>query len=193
MLYSHMQIHIYIYTCIYMQNGSQWHTDEGRAKTSLEKYVSHFICNVCVWEGVGDRAELQYIDPHSNGRQRCVFLILQGCSTGGPEAHSAGFLYYILSPTGLRNYWGPRGPLRPGVAFPTTSYQQLLWNPTHQGPQGPPPPGFLYHILSANSLHPNSIGGPEPLRPGVAFPTTSRLWLRPISNCLTSCLDRVIK
>ena len=35
------------------------------------------------------------------------------------------------------------------LAFPTTSYQQLLWTPTHQGLQGP-------------------------LRPGVAFPTTSR-------------------
>ena len=66
---------------------------------------------------------------------------------------SAGFLYPILSPTGLRNYWGPWGPLRPGVAFPTTSYQQLLWFPTHLGLQGP-------------------------LRRGVAFPTTSRLWLQ---------------
>ena len=63
---------------------------------------------------------------------------------------SAGFFYHILSPTGLQNYWGPRGPLRPGVAFPTTSYQQFLSTPTHQGLQGP---------------H----------RPGVAFPTTSCL------------------
>ena len=29
----------------------------------LKKYASHFICNVCVWEGVGDWTELQYIDP----------------------------------------------------------------------------------------------------------------------------------
>ena len=41
--------------------------------------------------------------------------------------------------------------------------------------------GFLYHILSATSLDPNSSdfqlnrGPREPLRPGVAFPTTSRL------------------
>ena len=51
-----------------------------------------------------------YWAPHSYGRQRCVFLVLQGCSTGGPEAHSAGFLYYILSPTGLRNNGGPDDP-----------------------------------------------------------------------------------
>ena len=32
-----------------------------------------------------------------------------------------GFLYCILSPTGLQNYWGLRGPFWPGVAFCTTS------------------------------------------------------------------------
>ena len=32
--------------------------------------------------------------------------------------------------------------------------------------------GFLYCILSATSLDPNSIGDLEPLRPGVPFPTT---------------------
>ena len=56
-----------------------------------------------MWEGVGDRTELQHIDPHSYGHQRCVFLVLQGCSTGGlgPTLLGAGFLYHILSPTDL--------------------------------------------------------------------------------------------
>ena len=162
MLYSHMQIHIYIYTCIYMQNGSQRHNDKGRAKTNM--YLS-FYCNVCVWEGVGDRTELQYIDLHSYGRQRCVFLVLQDCSTGGPGAHlSAGWwlsLLHLITNWSPKLHRGSRGPLQPGVAFPTTSCLRRLWSPTHQGPRGP-------------------------LRPGVAFPTTSH------SNCLTSCLDRVI-
>ena len=58
------------------------------------------------------------LTPHSYGQQRCVFLVLQGCSTGGPEAH-------------------------PLLAFSTTSYQQLLWTstlPTSNsigGPEGP--------------------------------------------------------
>ena len=43
-----------------------------------------------MWEGVGDRTELQHIDLHSYGHQRCVFLVLLSCSTGGPGAHSAG-------------------------------------------------------------------------------------------------------
>ena len=50
-----------------------------------------------------------------------------------------------------------RGPTL--LAFSTTSYQQLLWTPTHQGPKGP--------------LH-------------RAFSTTSCILTRLISNCLTS-------
>ena len=63
---------------------------------------------------------------------------------------SAGFLYHILSPTGLRNNWGTRGPLQPGVAFSTTSYLQLLWSSTHQGAASAPSAwcGFPYHISS---------------------------------------------
>ena len=93
--------------------------------------TSHFILRVrkgllkvCVWEWAGDRTELQHFDPHSYGRQRCVFLVLQGCSIWGPGAHSAGFLYHILSATSL--------------------------DPNSSRPQGPPPPGFLYHISSIN-------------------------------------------
>ena len=53
-----------------------------------------------MWEGIGDRTEPQYTDPHSCGHQRCVFLVLQDCSTRGLGAHSAGCcsLYHILSP-----------------------------------------------------------------------------------------------
>ena len=39
-------------------------------------YLSLYLKGWCVWEGVGDRTELQYIDPHSYGHQRCVFLVL---------------------------------------------------------------------------------------------------------------------
>ena len=39
----------------------------------LEKYTSDFIWKGCVWEGVGDRTELQHIDPHSLGHNRISF------------------------------------------------------------------------------------------------------------------------
>ena len=82
-----------------MQNTTtQWR----RATQSFRKiYTSHFIervrkglLKVLLREGVGDWTELQYIDPHSNGHQRCIFLVLQGCS------------YRILSPTGPQNQSG---------------------------------------------------------------------------------------
>ena len=65
------------------------------------------LCGVCVRDGVGDRTELQCIDPHSYGRQRCVFLALRGCSTGGPEAHlSAGWWHSLLHL--ISNFSGPQ-------------------------------------------------------------------------------------
>ena len=95
---------------------------------------SHFIARVrkgllrvCMWEGVGDRTELKYFDPSLLWPSRCVFLVL------------------------LMLNGRPRGSLCWVLASFTTSYQQLLWTPTHQGP--------------------------KPLRPSVAFPTTSRLQL----------------
>ena len=134
--------------------------------------ISHFIVSVrkgllrvLLWEGVGDQTKLQYIDPYSYG---VVSFSLSGAAQ--PQARGlsflliAGFLYHILSPTGLQNYWGSWGPLRPGVAFPTTSYKQLIWTPTLKGsPEGP----FGLVWISLPLLVSNS-------------------------NCLTSCLDRVI-
>ena len=61
--------------------------------------------------------------------------------------------------------------------------------PEAQGPSSLLDDDFLYCILSATSLDPKSIGGPEPLQPGVAFPTTSRLYSN--SNCLTSVLTEL--
>ena len=120
--------------CRFIQKESQRHNDKGPAKTSLKKYISHFICNVCVWEGVGDWTGLQYIDPHSYGRQRCIFLVLQGCSTGGPGAQL--FAGWWLSLLHLITNWSPKlhrgsgGSLRPDVAFLTTSCLRRLWSPT---------------------------------------------------------------
>ena len=124
------------------------HKDKGREKTSLKKYTSQFICKVrkgCVGF---------YCERELETKQNCNILTptLMAVSAvsfsfsraAQPEAQglsfllSAGILYHILSPTGLRNYWGPQRPLWPGVAFPTTSYQQLLWTPTHQeAPRAP--------------------------------------------------------
>ena len=116
---------ICIYTCIYMQNNSQRHNDKGWVKTSLTKYVpltlfvtlekgySGFACE----RELETEQKLQYFDTHSYGRQRCVFLVLQGCSTGGPEAQlSARWWLSLLHLIG--NFSGPqlnRGPRAPSA------------------------------------------------------------------------------
>ena len=101
--------------------------------------TSHFIVRVrkgllrvLLWEGVGDRTELQYIDPHSYGR--CVFFVLQGCSIGGPGAQlSAGWslsLLHLITNWFPKLHRGSRGLHRPGVALPTTTCLRRLWSPT---------------------------------------------------------------
>ena len=155
-----------------MQKESQWHNDKGQAKSSLEKIcTSHFI--VRVRKGYSRF----YGERELKTEQNCNILTptlmainivsfsFSWCSTRGPGAQLSAecwlSLPHLISNGSPKLLGAPRAPSA-RVAFPTTSYQQLLWIPTHQGLQGP-------------------------FRPGVAFPTTSRLSLR-----LTSCLDWVI-
>ena len=120
-------------------------TTQRRRKTSEDFFkkicTSHFIVRVrkglskvSWWEEVGDRTELQYTDPHSYGRQRCVFPVLHGCPTGGQGAHPSAewwlSLLHLITNWSLKLHRGSRGPLRPGVAFPTTSFLRRLWSPT---------------------------------------------------------------
>ena len=117
----------YIHIYIYMLNESQRHNDKWRAKTSLTKYTSHFIVTfVCERE----------LETEHN------------CNIWPPLLWPSA-LCLSRSP-GLLNR-RPRGPaLCWMMAFFTAPYHQLVWSPTHRGPRGP-------------------------LRPGVAFSTTSRL------------------
>ena len=88
-----------------MQNTTIHNKDERHS--SLEKYTSHLIWKDCVWEGVGDRTELQHIDLHSSGHNRVSFPFSWAAQLGawGPTLLGAGFLYCILSPTRLIPNW----------------------------------------------------------------------------------------
>ena len=125
----------------FMQNGSQWHNYKGRAMSSLENiYLSIYLqgskgmCGVLLWVGVGDRTELQYIDPHSYDHQRCVFLVL---------------LMLNQRPGGSAFCWV--------LAFSTTSSHQRV-SETTGGPEGPFGREWLSlpHLIS-NSLDPNCL------------------------------------
>ena len=143
-LYIHIYIYIYIYICYivicrYMLNESQPH--KGRAKNFFKKIcTSHFIVRV------------------RKGYSRFA------CERELETEHNCNILTPILIAVSVVSFSFSRAAQpeakRPTLlAFSTTSYQQLLWTPTHLGP--------------------NSIGGLEgPFRPGVAFPTTFRLLLQ---------------
>ena len=161
--YNYTYIHIYAEYIL-----TQW-----IIKTSEDFFrkicTSHFIVSFTCERELETEQKLQYIDPHPYDHQDCVFLVLQGCSTGGPEGYSAWCWLSLLHLVTNRspNYWGARGSLLLGAGFP-------------------------YHILSPTSLISNSIGGPKgPFYRVVVFPTT--LTSKSLSsNSLTSSLHRVI-
>ena len=61
----------------------------------LEKYTSHFIWKGCVWEGVGDRKELQLIDPHSIGHN-CVSFLLSWAAQPGAWGPSLSWCWFSV-------------------------------------------------------------------------------------------------
>ena len=92
-----------------------------------------------MWEGVGDRTELQHIDPHSIGHNRVSFPFFWAAqpeawwpSLSGTCSHSS-----VFSPTGLisKLIWSP-----------TATSQSGAWGPTLLGA------GFLSCILCPTGL-----------------------------------------
>ena len=146
----------------------------------LEKYVPLTLFErFYAWEGVGDQTELQHIDPHSYGHQRFVFLVLQGCSTGGPGTQlSAGcwlsLPHLVTNAHSISLVWSPKltdfrsSPSYMIVQSPT----QYLWNgmfdryqaeitvmqftghslPVHQSMTDAPEDFTLSHIVSQAHL-----------------------------------------
>ena len=84
--------------------------------------------------------------PQSYGRQRCIFLVLQGCSTGGPRPTLLcdGFLYCILSTSSLDlNSSGPKGPF--GLMWLSLSH--LVYNSNCLQLNWPFLPSWLRYII----------------------------------------------
>ena len=115
-----------------MQNTTTHNKDERHSL--LEKYTSHFIWKGCVWEGVGDRTELQHIDPHSIGHNCVSFPFSWAAQPGTWEPSLSGTCSHssIFSPTRLISKLinrGPEGSLCWVLAFSTASCLQLIWSP----------------------------------------------------------------
>ena len=86
-----------------------------------------------VWEGVGDRRELQHIDLHSYDHQCCGFLVRQGCSTGGLGAQLSDECWLSI-PHLDSNFWSPKltdflsSPSYIIVQSPTQSLEWHVWS-----------------------------------------------------------------
>ena len=108
-------LYLYAYTC--NTYACEIHID-AIIKTSedffkIYIYTSHFIWKGCVCERVLETEQnCQYIDPHSYDQQRCVFLVLQGCLTGGSGAHLSteswlSLPHLVINGSGLQTNWLP--------------------------------------------------------------------------------------
>ena len=113
-------------------------------------YLSLY-CNVCVWEGVGDRTKTAiYWPPLLWSSVLCLSCSPVLLNRRPNSLLDDGFLYHILSPTGLQT---PSGV----VAFLTTSLQ-IVWSPT---PDFLSPPSYIivqsptqsleWHVWSSSS------------------------------------------
>ena len=87
------------------------------------------LCGVILWEGAGDRTQLQYFDLSLLWPSRCVFLVLLMLNRR-PRGSLCWVICYIISATSQvpKLHRVPEDPLVRGVAFPTTSRLQLAWN-----------------------------------------------------------------
>ena len=99
-----------------------------RAETSLKKIYLSLYCKVACERELETEQNCNILTPTLMAIS-VVSFSFSWCSTRGPGAHFAGFLYYcILSPTGMVSKLdrGPEGHFCWVVAFPTTSFLQLV-------------------------------------------------------------------
>ena len=110
---------------------TQW---QRRRKTSLTIFTSHFICKGTKRVTQGLRVGGSWW-PNRNCNiltptlmaVNVVFLVLQGCSTGGPGAHSAGWWLSLLHLINI--FSGPqliRAPSPFGLVW--LSLPHIVWN-----------------------------------------------------------------
>ena len=154
-IYSHNK---YAYIHIYKLDTYR-RNNKRRAKSSFNMYFSLYckgskrLLKVCVWEGAEDRTKtaiywLPLLWPSALCLSRSPGLLNQ--RPRGPLCWVRVFSPASCHQRVSKHHRGSRGPLRPGVAFPTTSYQQLIRTPTQSGAPRAPSAwcGFPNHISS---------------------------------------------
>ena len=84
-----------------------------------------------MWERVGDRTELQHIDPQSSGHYRVSFPFLWAAQLGAPSAMCWLSLPHLVTNRSRLQTLNreSRGPFCRVLAFSTASSLQLVWSP----------------------------------------------------------------
>ena len=104
-------------------------------ETSLKIYTSHIICNVCVWQGVGDWTKTAIYWPSIS----VVSFSFSWCLTGGPGAQLSAECWLPLPHlvnNGSPNLLGvPRAP-SVGYGFPYHFSSLTRLTPTRLTPTG---------------------------------------------------------
>ena len=98
---------LYIYTCRCMQNHNDDTIIDERRHFFRKICTSHFIWKGCVWEGVGDRTELQHIDLPTLMAIRISFPFSRVAQQEAWGPHSAGCwlpLLHLVS----KLVWSPK-------------------------------------------------------------------------------------
>ena len=145
-LYCHLRIHaeIYIYMLDTYRRNNNWRNDKDaminrRRKTSLTKYLPLTLLQgfeKVVWgftvRGSWRPNITEIFWPRCYDRQRCVFLVFQGCSTGGPGLTLLGDLLHLISifsgPQLIRASNGPFGLMWLSLAHLVYNSVQSPWN-----------------------------------------------------------------
>ena len=161
-LYSHM-LQLYIYTCrIYIDTMNKDERRLLKKKIYLSLYLKGCVCE----RELETEQNCNILTPTLMATSVVSFSFSRAAQPEpwGPSLLGAGFLYRILSPTGLQTHWGSRWPLLPGGGFlyhilsPTSLVPNSSDLQLNRGSQRPPLPGggFLYHIFSPIHLFSNS-------------------------------------
>ena len=122
---------LHAYTSTYMQN----HNDTINKQTSedfFKKIYLSFYCKGCVWEELETEQNCNILTPTLMAISVVSFPFSRATQQEAqrPTQLSAGFLYRLLSPTGLQTPSGvPRAPSA-GCGFPYHICLQLVWSPT---------------------------------------------------------------
>ena len=114
-----------------------------------------------MWEGIGERRELQHIDPHSIGHNCISFPFSWAAQPGawGPLCWVLAFLPHLVSNwSGLQTFnQGSQGAFCRVLAYSTASSLQTNWLPVFTELYNSSTPTFFFGVSQLHSFNPSTV------------------------------------